>query len=137
MKNFSKYKLKEYKYWKVYLHQNQGYLGRCVVWRDKENILDLVDITIEEREELFVILKKLREALNNAFKPDLFNYAFLNNGMRHLHGHFIPRYASEREFGGVVFKDKRWGHNYQTDHDFKIKDELAEKIRVKINEALH
>lgn len=136
MTDFSKYKIKDYTYWSVFVHQNQGYLGRCVIWCNREDALDLVDATKEEQKELFLILNDLREALKKSFNPDWFNYSFLGNATRHLHGHFIPRYASEKEFGGVTFKDERWGHNYKTDHDFVTPEDVLEKIRMKIKENL-
>lgn len=136
MSDFSKYKIKDYKYWGVYIHENQGYLGRCVLWCEREDALDLADAAPEEREELFVVLKEMREACKKSFNSDWFNYAFLGNGTRHLHGHFIPRYSSEREFAGIVFKDERWGHNYRTNHDFKTPEDVLEKIRLKIKENL-
>ncbi len=136
MSDFSKYKIKAYNHWGVYIHENQGYLGRCVLWCEREDALDLADATPEEQKELFTVLKELREASQKSFNPDWFNYAFLGNETRHLHGHFIPRYSSEKEFAGIVFKDERWGHNYRTDYDFKTPEEVLEKIRLKIKENL-
>jgi diadenosine tetraphosphate (Ap4A) HIT family hydrolase len=136
MDNFSKYKIKDYKYWSVYIFQSQNYLGRCVIWCKRENAIDLTEATDEERAELFFILNKMKEALKNIFRADWFNYAFLGNETKHLHCHFIPRYASERNFGGVVFKDERWGKNYKTNKGFVISDELLEKIKIKIKENL-
>jgi hypothetical protein len=37
MENLLKYKIKEYKYWTIFIHQNQGYLERCVIWRNRKN----------------------------------------------------------------------------------------------------
>ena len=56
---FSSILVKEYKHWAVYVHENQGYLGRCVIWCKRENALDLTDATQEEQNELFIILKDL------------------------------------------------------------------------------
>ncbi len=136
MNEFTKYKMKDYKYWSIFIQQNQGYLGRCVVWCNREDALDLGDATLEEREELFMVLKDLKEALKKAFQPDWFNYAFLGNETRHLHGHVIPRYSSDREIDGKVFKDERWGRNYRTDFDFKISEDLIQKIKSKIEKGL-
>lgn len=105
MENFSKYKIKDYKYWSIFLHKNQGYLGRCVIWCNRENALDLADATPEEQKELFVVLGELRNGAQKVFQPDWLNYAFLGNETRHLHGHFIPRYAEPKEFEGVTFSD--------------------------------
>lgn len=134
--DFFKLLIKEYKYWDVYLHDNQGYLGRCVVWCKRENALDLTDATPEEQKELFEVLRLLREALAKAFQTDWFNYAFLGNEIHHLHGHFIPRYASQREFSGTIFEDKLYGQNYKTDHDFKIPEPVLMEIKTKIKECL-
>ena len=129
MEDFSKYRIKEYKYWEISIKTNQTYLGSCIIWCKRENVLDLTDATKEEREELFLILKKLKEALIKTFRPDWFNYSFLGNEVRHLHCHFIPRYSESREFEGVKFEDKLWGKNWKTDYDFSISEDILEKIR--------
>lgn len=136
MEDFSKYKIKDCKYWSIFLHQNQGYLGRCIVWCNRKDALDLVDATPEEQQELFIVLKELGGAIKKAFQPDWLNYTFLGNEARHLHGHFIPRYAKPKEFEGIVFKDELYGHNYKTDYNFSAPVEVMEKIRLKIKEVL-
>jgi len=136
MEDFSKFLIKEYKYWTVSVHQNQGYLGRCVVWCKRETALDLADATKEEYDELFIILKDLREATKRAFDSDWFNYAFLGNEMRHLHCHFIPRYSSPKVFEGITFIDERWGHNYKTNHDFITPLKVLDEIKLKIKKEL-
>ena len=134
--DFSKFLIKDYTYWVVYIYENQSYLGRCVVWCKRENALDLTDATPEEQAELFVVLNDIKNALQKAFQPDWFNYAFLGNEMRHLHCHFIPRYASSREFMGTTFTDVFWGKNYKTDKEFSISHEVLEGIQEKIKETL-
>lgn len=134
--DFSKSLIKDYKYWAVYIHGNQGYLGRCVIWCKRKNALDLTEATPEEQQELFVVLNNLREAIMKVFQPDWLNYAFLGNAMRHLHGHFIPRYAQPKIFMGVTFKDERYGHNYKTDHSFETSNEVLMAVRDKIKKAL-
>jgi diadenosine tetraphosphate (Ap4A) HIT family hydrolase len=56
--------------------------------------------------------------------------------MRHLHGHFIPRYATKRTYAGVVFEDKLYGHNYQTDRSFVTSFELRQEIKNQYIQAL-
>ena len=87
-------------------------------------------------KELITILGELREATKRAFHADWFNYAFLGNGTRHLHGHFVPRYSSPRIFEEITFVDKLWGHNYRTDHDFVTPPEVLEAVRIKLEEEL-
>ena len=134
--DFSNNLVKTYKYWDVYVHQNQGYLGRCVIWCKRENSLDLTDATPPEQKELYIILNKLKKASTKVFKPDWFNYSFLGNETRHLHGHFIPRYSEPKTFMGVVFEDKLYGHNYKTDHNFKTSRELLDGVRDSLKSAL-
>lgn len=130
--DFSKNLIKEYRYWEVYIHENQNYLGRCVVWCKRGNALDLADATKEEQKELFLILRNLREALKKSFQPNWFNYAFLGNETRHLHCHLMPRYAEQKTFMGVVFEDKLYGHNYKTDHNFHASAKLLIAVRDKL-----
>lgn len=132
MSDFDKFKIKKYKHWTVYLHENQCYLGWLVIWCDREDAEDLVDATQDEYQELLVIIKDMRQILEKEFNPDWFNYNLLGNGFRHLHCHLIPRYASERIVNGEKFTDDRWGHNYKTNHDFKISNETLVKIMEKV-----
>lgn len=128
-KDFSKNLVKDYKYWSIYVHENQGYLGRCVIWCKREDAFDLADATPEEQKELFRVVNDLRKVSKECFNPDWLNYAFLGNETRHLHGHFIPRYATPKTFEGTVFEDKLYGHNYKTDHGFVTSEELLQKIK--------
>lgn len=141
MTDFSKFLVRQYKHWGVYVHENQSYLGRCVVWCDRADARQLTDATEAERDELFSILKELQNASAAAFGGEWFNFAFLGNETPHLHCHFIPRYSTEKVFEGVLFKDERWGHNYRTDHAFITPPEVLEKVRqtmvdVLANEAM-
>jgi diadenosine tetraphosphate (Ap4A) HIT family hydrolase len=133
---YLKYLVKEYKHWSVQVHSNQGYLGRCIIWCKREDALDLAGATEDEQKEFFVILNELKKAATRVFTPDWFNYAFLGNGMRHLHCHFIPRYSSNRQFEGVTFSDKYWGNNYQTDENFITPPELLNKVMLRLKQEL-
>lgn len=136
MKDYSKFLVKDYKHWLVNVHENQGYLGRCIVWCKREDALDLADATEAEQKELITILGELREATKRAFQTDWFNYAFLGNDTRHLHGHFVPRYSSPREFEGITFTDDRCGRNYRTNHDFVTFPEVLDAVRDKLKAEL-
>lgn len=128
--------IKEYKYWSIYIHHNQGYLGRCIIWCKREDALDLADASIEEQRELFLVMRDLREVIKNVFRPDWFNCAFLGNETRHLHGHFVPRYEKPKVFNGMVFKDRLFGHNFKTDTNFKTSDELLGAVKERLKEIL-
>ncbi|MCX6814865.1 MAG: HIT family protein [Candidatus Aenigmarchaeota archaeon] len=100
--------------------------------------IDLFDISNEEREEFFAVVKNLRDVLKKLFNPDLFNYASLGNTVNHLHLHVIPRYKQKRIFENREFVDERWEHNYTPyPKDFetppsilvKLKDELKKNLK--------
>lgn len=133
--DFSNHLVKSYQYWEVYVHENQGYLGRCVVWCKREDALDLTDASEEEQKELFLVLNELREALKKCFNPDWLNYAFLGNGTRHLHCHVIPRYKESKVLMNVTFEDKLYGHNYKTDHSFVTSEEILQEVRAQLKTA--
>lgn len=135
-KDFSKDLVKDYTYWSVYIYKNQGYLGRCIVWCKRADASDLTDATSAEQAELFSILEDLRQAMKKCFNPNWLNYAFLGNETRHLHGHVIPRYATPQVFEGIKFEDTLYGSNYRTDPNFVVSEEVSQKIKEILAEAL-
>lgn len=132
MIDYSKNNIKKYRHWTVRVHPNQQYLGRCVIWCDRENAYDLVDATTEELLEFTEIIKEFKQTLEKTFNADWMNYSFLGNSDAHLHCHLVPRYKSEREFNGQIFTDPRWGHNWLLDKSFTISDEMLDAIKEKI-----
>lgn len=134
--DYSQNIVKEYTYWTWLVHTNQGYLGRSVVWCKREDALDLMDATLEERIELFVILLEIKNTLEKSFDADWMNYAFLGNETRHLHGHIVPRYSSERIFNGKRFTDPEWGHNWKTNNDFVTSFETLQTIKKKLQDTI-
>ncbi len=129
--DYNKLKIKSFKYWDVYLHENQCYLGRVFVQlKDEKDVEDFLDIQGEIRDEFFIIGKKIKKALKILFSPDKMNYAALSNTSPVIHMHIVPRYKDPREFAGMVFKDIRWGQNYAPyDRSFVITEAVLFKIR--------
>ncbi len=81
-------------------------------------------------------MRDLKRALIELFKPDVFNYAFLGNEIRHLHGHVVPRYKEPRVLLGQFLKIDCLERNFQTDHNFKISFDLFSKIKIMVQQAL-
>lgn len=129
--DYEKLKIKSFKYWDLYLHENQCYLGRTFVQlKNESGIEDFMDIKGEVREEFFQIGQFVKQALKALFKPDKMNYAALSNTSPVIHVHIIPRYKDAKEFNGVTFKDARWGQNYAPyDRSFVIEESILFKIR--------
>ena len=135
--DYKQLKIKEYKFWTLYLNEYQCYLGRVCLVANRTDAKDFIEITEEEREEFFDIAKKVNKALKKLFQPDLMNYASLGNNYSHLHVHIIPRYEKERMFNGIRFDDKRWGSNYAPyDREFKLTLEDLSVIKQALSSAL-
>lgn len=131
-------KIKSYKHWEVYLHENQCYIGRVfVLLKEDEEVEDFLAIEGEIRDEFFLIGKEIKKALKTLFKPDKMNYAALSNTSEKIHVHIVPRYKETREFGGVIFNDVRWGKNYAPyDRSFVLDESTLFKIRDALKETL-
>ncbi len=136
--NYDLLKIKSYKHWDVYLHENQCYLGRVfVLLRDDEGVEDFLAIRGSVRDEFFVIGEKIKEALKELFQPDKMNYAALSNTSDKIHVHLIPRYKEERIFNEIVFKDRCWGQNYAPyDRSFILGETILFHIRDALKEKL-
>ena len=135
---FTKKKLdiRRFRYWTVALHQNQSYLGRCIVYLNKHKE-DFFQLDNKELKELMKIGKKLKNALKELFNPTKFNYAWLGMGIPHLHLHFVPRYKKPVIFQGRIFKDKRWGKNYSPSPKLVFPDKELENIKIAIAKKLN
>lgn len=141
--NYELLKIKSYKHWDVFLHENQCYLGRVFVLLKNAKLIndqgleDFLSIEGEVREEFFQIGKQIKKALKDLFKPDKMNYAALSNVSPEIHVHLVPRYKESRDFAGVTFTDKRWGKNYAPyDRDFVLDPLILFKIRDALKEHL-
>lgn len=98
MSDYSHNIIKEYTYRTVFINDNQGYLGRCIISANRTEAEDLSEATMEELQEYIYIITSLKHALEDLFDANWMNYSFLGNNFKHLHCHLIPRYSSEREF---------------------------------------
>lgn len=85
--DYEQLKIKSYKHWDLYLHENQCY-----------------SIDGEVCDEFFSIGQSMKTALKTLFQPDKMNYAALSNTSPVIHVHIVPRYKESREFAGDFFK---------------------------------
>ena len=136
--DYEKLKIKSYSYWDLYLHENQCYLGRAfALLREDAGVEDFLSIEGAIRDEFFSIGQDFKTVLKTLFQPDKMNYAALSNTSARIHVHLVPRYKEQREFGGVIFKDLRWGKNYAPyDRSFVLEEAILFKIRDSLKEQL-
>ena len=100
--------------WRLVLNHNQDLLGKCFL-ATRRHIERVGDLTTAEWTELHERLAQVSRALELAFHPDHFNFAFLQNQDRHVHLHIVPRYKAERSFEGTVFTDPGYPGHYRID----------------------
>ena len=63
--DYEQLKIKSYKHWDLYLHENQCYLGRTFVQlKDEEGVDDFLSIEGEVRDEFFLIGEEVKAAEN-------------------------------------------------------------------------
>lgn len=134
--DFSANLVKSYEHWDLYVHTNQGYLGRLVIWCKREDAAELTDATPEEEQELFLVMKEARHALEKSFTPDRLNYFFGGNEEPHLHCHMVPRYEEPRIFADTRFEDFHYGHHYKTDRAFVTGATVLAAVRDKLQEVI-
>ena len=130
----------ETKYWKIILVDDQYYLGRCIL-DTKREVGALRNLTKEEWEDLYELIKKLEGVIMKIFGAEMFNWSCLmNNAYKpdkekpkpHVHFHFKPRYRKMVEFAGEVFRDEDFGHHYNDEHKKIVNQEVFDAIRKKI-----
>ena len=77
--DYEQLKIKSYKYWDLYLHENQCYLGRTFVQLKKEDgVDDFLSIEGEVRDEFFLIGEEVKASLKTLFQPNKMNYWRVN-----------------------------------------------------------
>lgn len=123
-------------HWILALNRNQNLLGKTmlVAARPVERVTEL---TPAEWADLRMQLRRLTAALERAFQPDHFNYAFLQNADRQVHLHVIPRYAAPRIFGSETFTDPDYPGHYAAPAPQRMLDpERRDALRELIHAAL-
>lgn len=133
-------KLKEFKYWTLYLHPNQAYLGRTYLVSKRDGDLDLTDMSDKEAKEFLKIILKVKTAVFKAFGADRMNFSQFGNDWHNLHVHIIPRYTNspERTFCGVRFIDIRPNGNYAPyNRDFTVPSSALTRIKRSIVQNLN
>lgn len=128
--------IKRYDNWDLQLFRDdQYYIGRTVAVFKGRHIVDLTELSPDEREELFeLLIPELQESLGKLYDPDMYNYSSIGNDCPHLHMHIIPRYKEPRTFQGKRFEDEYWDKTYSQNYervklDKKHRKEQIQAIR--------
>jgi diadenosine tetraphosphate (Ap4A) HIT family hydrolase len=121
--------------WVLYLNTDQSLLGRCFLMLKRPET-DVTALSEAEVAELWAATRQVRQALDRAWEPDHFNFAFLMNQTRQVHWHIIPRYRLKREYSGGTFVDPEFGGHYGTGVARTLDEDTYGKIVAEIQRRL-
>ncbi|MFN3249402.1 HIT family protein [Roseibium album] len=94
-------------HWRWSVRAQQCTLGATILSATRE-YQAWPEMQPDEAIGLQAILKTIGAALEVSFSPDKLNYLMLMMVDSHVHFHILPRYASERHFGGAIWTDSTW-----------------------------
>ncbi|MEK7510404.1 MAG: HIT domain-containing protein [Patescibacteria group bacterium] len=97
----------EYRQWLVLVHPKQATLGSLLLIR-KGNETRFSEIPVAAFEELAVVIPQIERTLQALFQYDKINYFMLMMVNPEPHFHVVPRYATDRQFAQVSFRDIYW-----------------------------
>lgn len=130
--------LKEYAHWSLVLSCKQyPYIGRCKAIAVKGGHRMAVEMTPEERRELFEqVLPDWHEMVKKAFAPAWMNLAIAGNTDPVLHVHFIPRYEQAVVFAGWSFVDPNPSGNHSPYERKEVPLDAMKKIEEACRQSL-
>ena len=135
-------RVRDYRFWRIYLHENQTYLFRCYVWltAEHEDLQQRPQLKLEHEEELREITEAIHRALRGLSRPDMINEFYAGNEYHlhrgHAHMHLIPRYFDAPVFDGISFPDHRFGKNFAPCELLDVPLDTIARIRDSFREAL-
>ncbi|MEP7103695.1 MAG: hypothetical protein ABI721_03235 [Candidatus Dojkabacteria bacterium] len=123
--------------WTLTLQGDQHLLGWMMIFPPRKitgPFTLLTDQELVELKRICIIVENLQKELFNA---EWFNYLQAGNHDGTLHINVQPRYSSQRELEGFVFKDENWGHlaKLLPDNELAPKD-IVLKIVTKVREVI-
>jgi diadenosine tetraphosphate (Ap4A) HIT family hydrolase len=124
----------EYRHWVVLLRDQQATLGALVV-ACREPATAFSSVSLAAFEELGQVVRDVESGLRERFAFDKINYLMLMMVDPHVHFHVLPRYASEREFGGARFLDPGWPRQPDLGHVHEIDDATRGALLAALREA--
>ena len=100
----------------VFLFKEQTYKGRCnVVYKD--HVKELFHLEDQELTSFMKDVKKVAEAIDNAFGPNKINYGAYGDTLHHLHMHVVPKYEGKENWGSTF--EMNPGNIYLTDQEYQ------------------
>ncbi|MGF1651153.1 MAG: hypothetical protein ACFCUN_11960 [Hyphomicrobiaceae bacterium] len=123
-------------HWRWSLFPNQCNLGRVQFTLRRPLEASLAVATPGEWADLQAQLARFEELMSTRFGADWFNYKQLGNQVRQLHVHGIPRYQQPVQWGGIVFEDRRYGHDPAPEPDSPLDPAATATLAAHLRSAL-
>ena len=120
--------VRELEHWVVLLRPKQPTLASLVL-ACKDDAKALPDISATAFAELQSATREIEATLGALFRYDKINYLMLMMIDPDVHFHVLPRYASERDFGGVRFVDTGWPKVPDLAHEHDVPPPVFESLR--------
>ena len=128
--------VKEYDHWYLLCRFKQVTLGSMILIC-KEQTDAFSKISNAAFAELPIAIREIETNTKKLFQNDKINYLMLMMVDPEVHFHIIPRYANDKEFEGIIFKDSEWPKKADIDvvNDILEVDirRLAERMREGFN----
>lgn len=119
----------EFEHSYLMLGEHQFYPGYCVLVL-KEHYREMTDLPKDLQENFFQEMMTSSAAIQRAFSPKKMNMCSLGNVVEHIHWHFFPRYADDKDF-----KNPPWLQMHLFDNA-KIGPQERDQIILKIRNCL-
>ena len=126
--------VRDYEHWVVLLRPKQPTLGSFIL-ACKGEAKALPEIGAPAFAELKRVTAAIEATLRTLFRHDKINYLMLMMVDPDVHFHVVPRYAAEREFGGVRFVDTGWPKVPDLAHEHALPEAVFESLRAKLAAA--
>lgn len=123
--------VKEYQYWYLLCRFEQVTLGSLIlIHKGEEDAFS--KIPAAAFTELATIVPEVETTLSALFQNDKINYLMLMMTDPEVHFHVIPRYATPREFEGMIFTDAAWPKKI----DIGVKNDVSREALTSITAKL-
>jgi diadenosine tetraphosphate (Ap4A) HIT family hydrolase len=123
--------VKEYKNWILLCRKKQVTLSSLILIC-KDEVTSFAEISSKSFSELHLIIKEVENNLGELFQYNKINYLMLMMVDPEVHFHIIPRYASDRKFNGILFRDASWPKKPDLDIINQIGDKTLKKLLEKL-----
>lgn len=122
-------------FWRVFLDDDQAYLGRCrIILKRHAGTLSM--LTADEWKDFGQVVKRIELIVTKSFEPEVFNWTCMVNDAYlqefpdpHIHWHMRPRYSKPVAIEGVTFDDPDFGKHYDRARKRQVSEDTNNAIR--------